>query len=111
MYVCVYKCCGVVIYNIGVRPGRPGGGARRKGPAPGLPLPARRAVHAPLPPAALQAQLELLDAQQLGLERQGVLIEQMIRDKCEGLPNITIIEIHCGRGTTVDVIIRITYED
>lgn len=35
-------------------------------------------------PAELQVQLDLLDTQQLGLERQGVLIEQMIRDKCEG---------------------------
>lgn len=35
-------------------------------------------------PEDLQVQLDLLETQQLGLERQGVLIEQMIRDKCEG---------------------------
>ncbi|KAG7307310.1 hypothetical protein JYU34_007477 [Plutella xylostella] len=59
-------------------------GWRRKGPAPGLPLPARRAVRLQLSPGALQTQLELLETQQLGLERQGVLLERMIRDKCEG---------------------------
>lgn len=35
-------------------------------------------------PEELQVQLDLLETQQLGLERQGVLIERMIRDKCEG---------------------------
>ncbi|XP_039746838.1 MICAL-like protein 1 isoform X2 [Pararge aegeria] len=59
--------------------------ARRvKGPAPGLPLPERRAVKMQMTPEQLQVQLDLLETQQLGLERQGVLIEQMIRDKCEG---------------------------
>ncbi|XP_034840589.1 MICAL-like protein 1 isoform X1 [Maniola hyperantus] len=57
---------------------------RMKGPAPGLPLPERRAVKLQLLPEELQVQLELLETQQLGLERQGVLLEQMIRDKCEG---------------------------
>lgn len=55
-----------------------------KGPAPGLPLPERRAVKMQLTPEQLQVQLDLLETQQLGLERQGVLLEQMIRDKCEG---------------------------
>ncbi|XP_072943393.1 uncharacterized protein MICAL-like isoform X2 [Epargyreus clarus] len=59
------------------------GGRRAKGPAPGLPLPARREVRLQLPPEQLQVQLDLLETQQLGLERQGVLIEQMIRDKCD----------------------------
>ncbi|XP_013182204.1 PREDICTED: EH domain-binding protein 1 isoform X1 [Papilio xuthus] len=59
-------------------------GRRVKGPAPGLPLPARRAVRLQLSGEELQVQLDLLETQQLGLERQGVLIEQMIRDKCEG---------------------------
>lgn len=57
---------------------------RSKGPAPGLPLPERREVKLQLSAAELQLQLDLLETQQLGLERQGVLIEQMIRDKCEG---------------------------
>lgn len=59
-------------------------GSKRKGPAPGLPLPERREVKLQMSPEELQVQLDLLETQQLGLERQGVLIEQMIRDKCEG---------------------------
>ncbi|KAI5637955.1 calponin-like domain-containing protein [Phthorimaea operculella] len=63
----------------------PDGGSRQsKRPAPGLPLPERREVKLVISPAELQEQLELLETQQLGLERQGVLLEQMIRDKCEG---------------------------
>ncbi|KAM3963121.1 MICAL-like protein [Aphomia sociella] len=60
------------------------GGRKIKGPAPGLPLPERREVKLQISPEELQVQLDLLETQQLGLERQGVLIEQMIRDKCEG---------------------------
>lgn len=60
------------------------GGRRTKGPAPGLPLPERREVKLQMSPEELQVQLDLLETQQLGLERQGVLIERMIRDKCEG---------------------------
>lgn len=57
---------------------------RVKGPAPGLPLPERREVKLQMSGEELQVQLDMLETQQLGLERQGVLIEQMIRDKCEG---------------------------
>lgn len=60
------------------------GGRKTKGPAPGLPLPERREVKLQMSPEELQVQLDLLETQQLGLERQGVLIERMIRDKCEG---------------------------
>ncbi|CAB3242294.1 unnamed protein product [Arctia plantaginis] len=60
------------------------GGRRTKGPAPGLPLPERREVKLQMSPEDLQVQLDMLETQQLGLERQGVLIERMIRDKCEG---------------------------
>ncbi|XP_045782807.1 MICAL-like protein 1 isoform X2 [Maniola jurtina] len=68
--------------------------ARRvKGPAPGLPLPERRAVKLQLSPEDLQVQLELLETQQLGLERQGVLLEQMIRDKCDDGPTAPQEEI------------------
>ncbi|XP_038215602.1 MICAL-like protein 1 isoform X3 [Zerene cesonia] len=59
------------------------GGRKTKGPAPGLPLPERREVKMQMSPEELQVQLDLLETQQLGLERQGVLIEQMIRDKCD----------------------------
>ncbi|KAL4710723.1 hypothetical protein ACJJTC_004368 [Scirpophaga incertulas] len=68
----------------GIRSSLSDGGRRTKGPAPGLPLPERREVKMQMSPEELQVQLDLLETQQLGLERQGVLIEQMIRDKCEG---------------------------
>ncbi|XP_063821827.1 MICAL-like protein 1 isoform X3 [Ostrinia nubilalis] len=69
----------------GLRSNASDGGRRSaKGPAPGLPLPERREVKLAMSPEELQVQLDLLETQQLGLERQGVLIEQMIRDKCEG---------------------------
>ncbi|KAI8434918.1 hypothetical protein MSG28_003392 [Choristoneura fumiferana] len=57
---------------------------RNNSDAPGLPLPERREVKMHMSPEQLQVQLDMLETQQLGLERQGVLIEQMIRDKCEG---------------------------
>ncbi|XP_041977327.1 MICAL-like protein 1 isoform X2 [Aricia agestis] len=69
------------------------GTVRKKGPAPGLPLPERREVKLTLPPEELQVQLELLETQQLGLERQGVLLERMIRDKCEDGPTASPEEI------------------
>ncbi|KAL0842137.1 hypothetical protein ABMA28_014313 [Loxostege sticticalis] len=67
----------------GIRSNTSDGGRRAKGPAPGLPLPERREVKMQMTPEDLQVQLDLLETQQLGLERQGVLIEQMIRDKCD----------------------------
>lgn len=67
------------------------GGGRRKGPAPGLPLPERREVKLQMSPQELQVQLDLLESQQLGLERQGVHIEQLIRDKCEGEPYCLVL--------------------
>lgn len=66
------------------------GGRRVKGPAPGLPLPERREVKMQMSAEQLQVQLDMLETQQLGLERQGVLIEKMIRDKCEGDEAITV---------------------
>lgn len=72
------------INNSGTRSINSEGGRKTKGPAPGLPLPERREVKLQMSPEELQVQLDLLETQQLGLERQGVLIERMIRDKCEG---------------------------
>ncbi|XP_053626007.1 MICAL-like protein 1 isoform X2 [Plodia interpunctella] len=63
---------------------------KMKGPAPGLPLPERREVKLQMSPEDLQVQLDMLETQQLGLERQGVLIEQMIRDKCEGDDSVSV---------------------
>uniref|UniRef100_A0A2A4J608 MICAL-like protein 1 n=1 Tax=Heliothis virescens TaxID=7102 RepID=A0A2A4J608_HELVI len=71
-------------YNSTINSDQKSIGRKTKGPAPGLPLPERREVKLQMSPEELQVQLDLLETQQLGLERQGVLIERMIRDKCEG---------------------------
>ncbi|RVE43377.1 hypothetical protein evm_011962 [Chilo suppressalis] len=77
------------IDSSGLRSNTSDSSRKTKGPAPGLPLPERREVKLQMSPEELQVQLDLLETQQLGLERQGVLIEQMIRDKCEGdVPSI-----------------------
>ncbi|XP_030038314.1 MICAL-like protein 1 isoform X2 [Manduca sexta] len=69
------------------------GGRKMKGPAPGLPLPERREVKLQMSPEELQVQLDLLETQQLGLERQGVLIEKMIRDKCDDASSVPQEEV------------------
>lgn len=51
---------------------------RKKGQAPGLPIPQRRRI-TPLPLPDLYRELEDLEVQQRELERQGVTIEQTIR--------------------------------
>ncbi|XP_025831985.1 MICAL-like protein 1 [Agrilus planipennis] len=58
---------------------------RRKGPAPARPIPQRRQIK-PLPVAEIRRELDFIEIQQQGLERQGVRLEQIIREKCEG-PN------------------------
>lgn len=60
---------------------------RKKGPAPARPVPQRRQIK-PLPLGQLKHELELIESQQQGLEKQGVKLEQMIREKCEG-PGMT----------------------
>lgn len=61
---------------------------RKKGPAPALPVPQRRNIK-PLPTSAIRTELDSIEVQQQGLERQGVRLEQIIREKCEG-PNVEI---------------------
>lgn len=56
---------------------------RRKGPAPALPIPARRSLQM-LPLQEIKHELEIIEVQQQGLEKQGVILEKMIRDRCEG---------------------------
>ncbi|XP_031349355.1 MICAL-like protein 2 [Photinus pyralis] len=58
---------------------------RRKGPAPSRPIPQRRHIN-PLPIGEIKRELEFIEIQQQGLEKQGVKLEQIIREKCEG-PN------------------------
>lgn len=56
---------------------------RKKGPAPSRPVPQRRQIK-PLPLQQLKHELDLIEHQQQGLEKQGVKLEQLIREKCEG---------------------------
>lgn len=59
---------------------------RRKGPAPALPgfaTPQRRILQM-LPLQDIRQELEVIEVQQQGLEKQGVILEKMIRERCEG---------------------------
>lgn len=62
---------------------------RRKGPAPALPgfaqlsQPQRRVLQM-LPLQEIRSELEVIEVQQQGLEKQGVMLEKMIRERCEG---------------------------
>lgn len=55
---------------------------RKKGPAPPLPVPVRRAIQ-PVPLASIRQELTDIEIKQQGLERQGVRLEQTIRDNFE----------------------------
>lgn len=58
---------------------------RRKGPAPALPyLQPQRRVLQMLPLQEIRQELEVIEVQQQGLEKQGVILEKMIRERCEG---------------------------
>lgn len=56
---------------------------RRKGPAPSLPVPPKRVLQM-LPLQDIKHELEVIEVQQQGLEKQGVQLEKMIREKTEG---------------------------
>lgn len=56
---------------------------RRKGKAPSRPIPERRIVKS-LPLSEIKRELDTIEIQQQGLEKQGVRLEQIIREKCEG---------------------------
>lgn len=56
---------------------------RRKGPAPALPIPPRKVLQM-LPLQEIKHELDIIEVQQQGLEKQGVILEKMIRDRCEG---------------------------
>lgn len=59
---------------------------RRKGPAPALPVPQRKVLQM-LPLQEIRHELEVIEVQQQGLEKQGVMLEKMIRERCEGGEN------------------------
>uniref|UniRef100_A0A182MHY0 MICAL-like protein 1 n=1 Tax=Anopheles culicifacies TaxID=139723 RepID=A0A182MHY0_9DIPT len=60
---------------------------RRKGPAPALPmiaapLPERKPIKM-LPLKEIHQELQIIETQQQGLEKQGIVLEKMIRERCE----------------------------
>lgn len=55
---------------------------RKKGPAPSRPVPQRRTIKC-LPLSEIRRELDLIEIQQQGLEKQGVKLEQIIREKTE----------------------------
>ncbi|EZA52985.1 MICAL-like protein [Ooceraea biroi] len=55
---------------------------RKKGPAPPRPIPHRRKIKV-ISMKDVKLELDEIELQQQGLERQGVRLEQLIRDKCE----------------------------
>ncbi|XP_031788215.1 MICAL-like protein 1 isoform X2 [Nasonia vitripennis] len=55
---------------------------RKKGPAPARPMPLRRKIKV-MSMKDVKLELDQIEMQQQGLERQGVRLEQIIRDKCE----------------------------
>ncbi|XP_058800455.1 MICAL-like protein 2 isoform X2 [Phymastichus coffea] len=55
---------------------------RKKGPAPPRPTPLRRKIKV-MSMKDVKLELDQIEMQQQGLERQGVRLEQIIRDKCE----------------------------
>jgi MICAL-like protein 1 len=57
---------------------------RRKGPAPALPSFPQRRILQMLPLQEIRQELEVIEVQQQGLEKQGVMLEKMIRERCEG---------------------------
>lgn len=59
---------------------------RRKGPAPSLPIPPRKVIQM-LPLQEIRHELEVIEVQQQGLEKQGIMLEKMIRERCEGTEN------------------------
>lgn len=55
---------------------------RKKGPAPSRPVPQKRTIKS-LPIGEIRRELDLIEVQQQGLEKQGVKLEQIIREKTE----------------------------
>ncbi|XP_058455531.1 protein-methionine sulfoxide oxidase mical3b isoform X2 [Malaya genurostris] len=82
---------------------------RRKGPAPALPvpLPERKAIKM-LPLKEIRQEMEIIETQQQGLEKQGVVLEQMIRERCEGVgPEMDITGIQTNSKEVEDLIMQL----
>lgn len=82
---------------------------RRKGPAPALPvpLPERKAIKM-LPLKEIRQEMDIIETQQQGLEKQGVILEQMIRERCEGVgPEMDITGIQTNSKEVEDLIMQL----
>lgn len=71
---------------------------RRKGPAPSLPVPPRKVIQM-LPLQEIRHELEVIEVQQQGLEKQGVTLEKMIRERCEGAADQNVPLTECKPNT------------
>ncbi|XP_053694252.1 MICAL-like protein 1 isoform X2 [Sabethes cyaneus] len=82
---------------------------RRKGPAPALPmpLPERKTIKM-LPLKEIRQEMDIIETQQQGLEKQGVVLEQMIRERCEGVgPEMDITGIQSNSKEVEDLIMQL----
>lgn len=80
---------------------------RRKGPAPSLPVPPRKVIQM-LPLQEIRHELEVIEVQQQGLEKQGVMLEKMIRERCEGAdPNVPLTECKPNSKEVEDLILQL----
>ncbi|XP_055539670.1 MICAL-like protein 1 isoform X2 [Wyeomyia smithii] len=82
---------------------------RRKGPAPALPmpLPERKTIKM-LPLKEIRQEMDIIETQQQGLEKQGVVLEQMIRERCEGIgPEMDITGIQTNSKEVEDLIMQL----
>lgn len=71
---------------------------RRKGPAPSLPVPPKRTLQM-LPIQEIRHELEVIEVQQQGLEKQGVQLEKMIREKTEGPDGVVVVPVAAVEGS------------
>lgn len=81
---------------------------RRKGPAPSLPVPPRKVIQM-LPLQEIRHELEVIEVQQQGLEKQGVTLEKMIRERCEGAAdqNVPLTECKPNSKEVEDLILQL----
>lgn len=82
---------------------------RRKGPAPALPvpLPERKTIKM-LPLKEIRQEMDIIETQQQGLEKQGVILEQMIRERCEGVdPEMDLTGIQTNSKEVEDLIMQL----
>ena len=73
---------------------------RKKGPAPPCPIPHRRKIKV-MSLKDVKLELDEIELQQQGLEKQGVRLEQLIRSKCESGSQISDISL----GTDVEELV------